>query len=205
MQFNPETIETPLIYKLLTGTVVPRPIGWISTVATNGTQNLAPYSFFNAVSADPPHVLFASGRRAGSDKDSASNALATGEFVVNLVSEATAEAMNLTATELPSDVNEFTYAGLTAVPSTIVAAPRVGESLVNFECKVVHSYEVEGARGDGSVIVIGRVVMMHVADEILGENNRIDYEAYKPVGRLAGSGYCRVSDLFDLERPSSQL
>ncbi|MBV7328222.1 flavin reductase family protein [Chloroflexi bacterium TSY] len=86
MQLNPETVETPLIYKLLTGTVVPRPIGWISTVDKDGVNNLAPYSFFNAVSADPPHVLFGSGRRAGADKDSAGNALATGEFVVNLVS-----------------------------------------------------------------------------------------------------------------------
>ncbi|MBV7328223.1 flavin reductase [Chloroflexi bacterium TSY] len=113
--------------------------------------------------------------------------------------------MNVTATELPADVDEFAYAGLTAVPSVLVAPPRVGESLVNFECKVVHSYEVEGARGEGSVIVIGRVVMMHIADEIIGERSRIDYDAYKPVGRLAGSGYCRVNDLFDLERPPSQL
>ncbi len=205
MQINPETTETPLIYKLLTGTVVPRPIGWISTVATDGTNNVAPYSFFNAFSADPPHVIFGSGRRAGSNKDSVSNALATGEFVVNLVSEQNAEAMNVTATELPADVDEFAYAGLTAVPSVVVAAPRVGESLVNFECKVVHTYEVPDARGAGSVIVIGRVVMIHVADEILGANYRIDFAAYKPVGRLAGSGYCRVSDLFDMDRPPPQL
>lgn len=202
MQFNPETIDPTLTYKLLSGTIVPRPIGWISTVSTDGVNNLAPYSFFNAVSGNPPHVLFCSGKRSDGHKDSAGNALATGEFVVNLVSEATAEAMNITATELPADVDEFAYAGLTALPSVVVAAPRVGESLVNFECKVVHSYEIEGGH---SVIVVGRVVMMHIADEILGERYRIDYAAYKPVGRLAGSGYCRVSDFFDLERPAPKL
>jgi flavin reductase (DIM6/NTAB) family NADH-FMN oxidoreductase RutF len=202
MQFNPETIDASLTYKLLSGTIVPRPIGWISTVSPNGVNNLAPYSFFNAVSGDPPHVLFCSGKRSGAHKDSAGNALATGEFVVNLVSESTAAAMNLTATELPADVDEFAYAGLTALPSVLVAAPRVGESLVNFECKVVHSYEIEGG---GSVIVVGRVVMMHVANEILDERYRIDYGVYKPVGRLAGSGYCRVNDLFEMERPASQL
>ena len=202
MQFNPETIDSTLTYKLLSGTIVPRPIGWISTVSPNGVNNLAPYSFFNAVSGNPPHVLFCSGKRSGGHKDSAGNALATGEFVVNLVSESTAEAMNITATELPADVNEFAYAGLTALPSVVVAAPRVGESLVNFECKVVHSYEIEG---DGSVIVVGRVVMMHIADEILDDRHRIDYGIYKPVGRLAGSSYCRVNDLFDLERPAPRL
>lgn len=202
MQFNPETIDATLAYKLLSGTIVPRPIGWISTISPTGVNNLAPYSFFNAVSGHPPHVLFCSGKRSGEHKDSAGNALVTGEFVVNLVSESTAEAMNLTATELPGDVDEFAYAGLTPLPSVIVAAPRVGESLVNFECKVVHSYEIEGG---GSVIVVGRVVMMHVADAILDERYRIDYAAYKPVGRLAGSGYCRVNDLFEMERPASQL
>lgn len=202
MQFNPDIIDSTLTYKLLSGTIVPRPIGWISTVSPDRVNNLAPYSFFNAVSGNPPHVLFCSGKRGGDHKDSAGNALATGEFVVNLVSESTAEAMNITATELPADVDEFAYAGLTALPSVVVAAPRVGESLVNFECKVVHSYEIEGGN---SVIVVGRVVMMHVADEILDERYRIDYAAYKPVGRLAGSGYCRVNDLFELERPAPKL
>ena len=205
MQFNPENTETPLVYKLLTGTVIPRPIGWISTVDENGTFNLAPYSFFNAFSADPPHVIFGSGRRPGANKDTVSNIMETGEFVVNMVSEATADAMNITATETGPEVDEFRLANLTPVPSEIVAAPRVGESLVNFECKMVHHYHVEEARGAGSVIVIGRVVMIHVDDDILGENNRIDYAAYKPVGRLAGSDYCRVNDLFALDRPPSQL
>ncbi|MEM7538024.1 MAG: flavin reductase family protein [Chloroflexota bacterium] len=207
MQFNPETTETSTIYKLLTGAVVPRPIGWISTVDNAGVNNLAPYSFFNAFSADPPHVIFGSGRATPNEhnrfnKDTVSNIMETGEFVVNMVSEATAEAMNLTSATLPPDVDEFVHANLTAVPSEMVAAPRVGESLVNFECKMVHSYEVEESRGGGSMIVIGRVVMIHVADEILGERNRINYEAYKPVGRLAGGGYCRVNQIFDMPRPA---
>lgn len=205
MQFNPENTETQLVYKLLTGTVIPRPIGWISTVDENGTFNLAPYSFFNAFSADPPHVIFGSGRRPGANKDTVSNIMETGEFVVNMVSESTADAMNITATETGPEIDEFKLANLTPVPSEVVAAPRVGESLVNFECKMVHHYQVEESQGAGSMIVIGRVVMIHVDDDILGENNRIDYAAYQPVGRLAGSEYCRVNDLFSLDRPPSQL
>lgn len=205
MEFNPDKIDTSLAYKLLSGTVVPRPIGWISTVDENGTFNLAPYSFFNAFSADPPHVIFGSGRRGDGNKDTVSNIMETGEFVVNLVSESNAEAMNITATELQPEVDEFQVAHLTPLPSRIVKAPRVAESLVHFECKMVHHYAVEESRGAGSVIIIGRVVMMHIDDDILTENYRIDYDAYKPVGRLAGSGYCRVSDIFTLDRPSSQL
>jgi len=205
MEFNPEKLETDLVYKLLTGTVVPRPIGWISTADKDGLFNLAPYSFFNAFSADPPHVIFGSGRRGDGNKDTVSNVLATGEFVVNLVSESNADAMNITATETASEVDEFQMANLTPLPSSIVKAPRVAESMVNFECKMVHHYAVEESRGSGSMIIIGRVVMMHIDDSILGENNRINYDAYKPVGRLAGGGYCRVNDLFTLERPPSQL
>lgn len=205
MQINPEEHATSLVYKLLSGTVVPRPIGWISTVDEDGTQNLAPYSFFNAVSSDPPHVLFCSGQRNGRHKDSVSNILQTKEFVVNLVSESTAEAMNITATELPPEVDEFEVANLTPLPSKLVKPPRVGESKVNFECRLVHHYQIEDSRENGSIIVVGRVVMMHISDEIIGENNRIDYESYRPVGRLAGSGYCRVNDIFELERPRSQL
>lgn len=205
MQFDPASTELSLVYKLLSGTVVPRPIGWISTVDENGTFNLAPYSFFNAFSHDPPHVIFGSGRRSDGNKDTASNVMETGEFVVNLVSESTVEAMNITATELPPQVDEFHLAGLTPLPSQLVKPPRVGESLVNLECKMVHHYHVEESSGAGSIIIIGRVVMMHIEDDILGENNRIDYDAYKPVGRLAGGGYCRVNDIFTLDRPPSQL
>lgn len=205
MQIDPTNQSTAIVYKLLSGTIVPRPIGWISTVDAQGIFNLAPYSYFNAVSADPPHVLFCSGRRKDLDKDSVSNVLATGEFVVNLVSESTAGAMNLTATELPPDVDEFEYAQLTPAPSIRVAAPRVAESLVHLECQMVHTYEVENYREGGSVIVVGRVVMMHIADEIIGDEYRINYDRYKPVGRLAGGGYCRVSDIFEMERPASRL
>lgn len=205
MQINPEEFEPSLVYKLLSGVVVPRPIGWISTVATDGTFNLAPYSFFNAFSADPPHVIFGAGRRPNSDKDTVSNVLATGEFVVNLVSESNAEAMNITATEIAPEVDEFQMADLTPLPSEVVKPPRVGESMVNLECKMVHQYEVEESRGSGSMIIIGRVVMMHVDDSILGENYRINYDAYKPVGRLAGGGYCRTGDRFTIDRPPSQL
>lgn len=204
MKFDPNTLSQIACYKLMTGTVLPRPIGWISTVDQQGVNNLAPFSFFNAVSGDPLHVLFCTERQDGAAKDTLTNVLATGEFVVNLVSEPLAAAMHLTATVLPAEVDEFVFAGVTPVPSDVVAPPRVGESPVSFECVVVHTYELENSKAGGSVVVIGRVVMFHIDDHILLDNYKIDVAAFKPVGRLAGRWYARVNDLFQLERLSRQ-
>ena len=132
------------------------------------------------------------------------NVRATGEFVVNIVTEELAESMNITATEFPPHVNEFEQAGLTAAPSEFVRPPRVGESPVNFECMLERIIEFGSEPGGGSV-VIGRVVNIHVADGVLIENDKIDLHALKPIGRLAGTAYCRVTDLFDMNRPPSQL
>lgn len=200
MKFDPNDLTEKQTYKLLIGTVLPRPIGWISTVSKDGVYNVAPYSFFNAMGSDPPHVAFSSGWHADGRKDSAQNIFDTGEFVANLVHEGVVEKMNLTATVLPAEVDEFEFAGLTAVSSEKIAAPRVKESLVNFECKLVHHYQLEGARGNGNIIFIGRIVMMHIDDTILLDNYKIDIAAFRPVGRLAGAHYSRTNDLFALER-----
>lgn len=206
MELNPENLQTPALYKLLTGTVLPRPIGWISTVDGDGQPNLAPYSFFNVVCANPPHVLFCPGIRAvnQSPKDTMSNVRATGEFVVNIVTEDVAEAMNITATELPPEVNEFERAGLTQADSVVVRPPRVAESPVHFECRLVHCYEVGQVPGTGSV-VIGQVVHIQVDETIINDNYHIDLAQLKPIGRLMGSSYCRVTDLFELHRLPSEL
>ncbi len=206
MELNPESVPYTSVYKLMTGAILPRPIGWISTLSEDGVPNLAPYSFFNAVCANPPTVLFCAGVRASDrrPKDSLLNARATGEFVVNIVTEATAEAMNMTAQELPIDEDEFTLAGLTAAPSVAVKAPRVAESPIHFECKVTQIVDINPEPGGGS-IVIGRVVHVHVDESVLIGEDKINLQTLKPIGRLAGLSYTRVTDLFDLIRPPSKI
>lgn len=206
MEFNVETMPWKSVYKLIIGAVVPRPIGWISTLDPEGNRNLAPFSFFNGVNGNPPHVLFCPMIRGTdvSQKDSFNNVRASGEFVANVVTEELAEAMNITATEFPAGVDEFEAAGLTAAPSHAVRAPRVAESPVNFECQVAHIVELGQEPGGGSV-VIGRVLHIHVADEVLFNGDKIDVERLRPIGRLAGSSYCKVRDLFELKRPPSQV
>lgn len=185
-------------YKLLTGLVVPRPIGWIGTRSPAGTNNLAPYSFFNAVSADPPTVLFSAGTTAR--KDSATNAVDTGEFTVNIVSRAVAEAMNASSAAVDADVDEFELAGLTAVPGVLVGAPRVGEASAQFECTVTHHMHV-GRPGGGNRLVFGEVVAVHVAGDVL-DGTRVDQTRLQPVGRHAGNWYSHATDLFELIRPA---
>ncbi len=201
MQIDPNTLHHTSTYKLLTGAVIPRPIGWISTVNAAGQPNLAPFSFFNVVCANPPTVLFCPGVRGVNrlPKDTLQNARETGQFVVNIVTEATAAAMNITATDLPPEVNEFEEAGLTPIPSARVRPPRVAESPVHFECEVQQIVEINPEPG-GGYIVIGRVVMIHVQDDLLIGTDKIDIARLQAVGRLAGGGYCRVNDIFTLER-----
>lgn len=206
MEINPSTIPHQSIYKLLTGAILPRPIGWISTVNAEGRPNLAPFSFFNAVCANPPAVVFCPMIRGadGKTKDTLNNVRATGEFVVNIVSEDLAEAMNLSSVEAPPEVNEFEYARVTAQPSVTVRPPRVKESRVHFECRVRQIVEISSEPGGGS-LVIGEVLHVHVDDEVLMGGDKINLAALKPVGRLAGSGYVRMTDVFFMERPKRML
>lgn len=206
MEINPDTLPNLSVYKLMSGSILPRPIGWVSSVDAEGRPNLAPYSFFNGVCPNPPHVLFCPNirRTDGSNKDTLNNVRATGEFVLNIVTETLAAAMNITAAEVPADVDEFEAAGLTIAPSVTVKPPRVAESPIHFECKVAQIVDISDEPGGGSV-VIGRVVHLHIDDRLLIDGDKIDLAALQPVGRLAGGGYCRVTDLFELERPSSQI
>ena len=189
--------------RVLTGVVVPRPIAFVSTRSPEGIVNLAPYSFFNAVAYDPPTIVFSASRRAGNKrKDTLANVEATGEFVVNVVVDAIAEAMNATAAEFPAEVNEFEVAGLTEAPSQIVKAPRVAESPVNLECKLVQVVNIgEGAHAHG--LVIGEVVLVHIREDII-DGHRINHQNLKPTGRLAGNMYCHTDDTFVLVRPQYQ-
>lgn len=201
IEINPSEIEGKQAYKLLIGSLIPRPIAWVSTVNNYGQPNLAPFSFFTAVGSTPPMVLFCPGtRNDDSEKDTYNNVKASGEFVVNFVNEATAEAMNITATEVPANVNEFERAGLTAIKSKVVNVPRVKESPIQFECKVHEMVHLPGAH-----IVIGEIVYMHFDEAVYKEGNYIDIAAYQPIGRLAGNQYAHIKDLFELIRPPSEL
>lgn len=178
-------------YFLMTGLVVPRPIGWISTVSKEGTPNLAPHSYFNVFSDDPPHVIFGSGGL----KDSMRNIMETREFVVNLVDMALLERMNFTSTDFPPAEDEFTWAGLERAPSRRVRPPRVAESKAHLECELVHLLTA-----GGSYLAIGKVVHVHV-DPSVWVDGRVDPRALDPVCRLAGGAYARLGDIVHLPRP----
>lgn len=206
MEINPNEIPHQSVYKLLTGSILPRPIGWISSVDADERPNLAPFSFFNVVCARPPTVVFCPMIRGvdGKTKDTLNNVRMTGEFVVNIVSEELVEAMNLSSVEAPPEVNEFEFARVTAEPSVTVRPPRVRESRVHFECRVRQIVEISPEAGGGS-LVIGEILHIHVDDSVLMGGDKINLAALKPVGRLAGGGYVRVTDVFEMERPKTLI
>ncbi|TBX69907.1 flavin reductase family protein [Flavobacterium silvisoli] len=200
MQFDPKELEHTAVYKLLTGAIIPRPIGWVSTISENGINNLAPFSYFNAVGEDPPHVMFSTGRGNNTNKDTLNNVLTTKQFVVNMVTEELAEQMNITAQSVPEHVDEFELAGVTPIPSHKIKPMRVKESPIAFECELVHHYFLEGHQHGGACVIIGRIVMMHFADEVLSEHYKINLDAYKPISRLAGANYAKLGELFAIKR-----
>lgn len=186
-------------YPILAGLVVPRPIAWVTTLHENGMVNVAPFSFFNVFGDDPPLVIFAPGdREDGTPKDSARNAKRTGEFVVNLVDESLAEVMNRTSAPHPPGVSEAEHEGLTLVPSSVVAVPRIAAAPASLECKV-HSIQEIGSNR----LVLGIIHRVHVRDELIDpEKLRIHQEAYHPIGRMAvPDWYCHTTDLFEMVRP----
>ena len=198
MKIDPSTFEG--FNRVLTGVIVPRPIAFVSTMSAGGLVNLAPYSFFNAVAYAPPTIIFSSSRRAGSkQKDTLANIEETGEFVVNIVVDDIAEAMNKTSAEYPTAVSEFEVAGLTEAPSDLIKPPRVAESPVNMECRLIQIVPLgQGSHQHG--LVIGEVVYMHIRDDII-DGHRINHQNLKPTGRLAGNMYCHTADIFEMVRP----
>jgi flavin reductase (DIM6/NTAB) family NADH-FMN oxidoreductase RutF len=195
VELDPTTLPWTSVYKILIGSVVPRPIGWISTVNPAGQPNLAPFSFFNVACANPPHVLFCPMVRStdGQPKDTLRNVRQSGEFVANIATEALAQAVNLSSTEFPPEINEFEAAGLTAEPSAAVRPPRVAESPIHLEC-VLHQIVDLGTQPGGGSVVIGRVVHLHVRDEVLIPPDKIDLARLQPIARQAGNSYARVTD-----------
>lgn len=187
--------------------VSPRPIGWISTLGKDGVPNLSPFSYFNAVSAHPPMVMFAAnGSHAeGGSKDSLQNVRDTGEFVVNICSEELAAQMNDSSTAAPRSIDEFNVAGLTKAPSRIVKAPRVAEAPAHLECRLIKIVELPpSSTGEQNNTVIGRVVAVHVRDEFITDG-RVDTVKMRPVGRLGYFDYVVISHSFEILRPGWPL
>ena len=189
------------IYKLMIGAIVPRPIAFVSSISADGIRNLAPFSFFTAVSANPPVICFSPMVRGadGTWKDTLRNIESTREFVVNIVSEDFSQQMNACSADFPPEVDEFSESGLTAVPSDLVKPPRVGESRICMECRLLRTVHVSDKPLGGS-LVIGEVLRFHVADELFDEF-RIDADKLRPIGRMGGPTYTRTTDRFDMIRP----
>ncbi|MBC7607399.1 MAG: flavin reductase family protein [Burkholderiales bacterium] len=200
MELDPDQMEQKSIYKLLTGIIIPRPIGWISSISKEGIFNLAPFSFFNAVGDDPPHVMFSTSRGNNTNKDTLTNVLDTKQFVVNMVTEALAEQMNSTAQPIPAHESEFDFANLTPIPSLKIKPPRVKESLITMECELVHHYTLEHHKFGGATIMIGKIVMFHVDEKVWLDDYKINLDAYKPIARLAGAHYAKMGELFSIKR-----
>lgn len=200
MIVNCNELESAALYKLMTSIVVPRPIGWISTKSLNNIDNLAPFSFFNMISYDPPHVVFAPITSNDKKKDTALNIIATGEFVVNFVTEDIVELMNQTAMELPFEESEFDFANIESLPSIFVKPKRVKASPIQLECKMVFHHTIEGKNKGGATLIVGKVLAIHIDDKLIDENLKIDQNKYHAVGKLGGGLYSKTRDPFYLKR-----
>ncbi len=197
---DPAVTDYRNIAKLMVHAIVPRPIAFVSSVSAEGVLNLAPFSYFTVASGNPPVICFAPiVRRDGSKKDTLRNVEATGEFVVNVVSEEFVAQMNVASGEYAPEVDEFVLSGLTPVASEVVKAPRLKESHVNMECRLMKIVPVSEKPG-GGCLVLGEVVRFHVNDAMV-KDFAVDADLLRAVGRMGGATYSRTTDRFDLERP----
>ena len=191
LEVGPHDWQGPAFYQLLTALVVPRPIGWISTISRSGVHNLAPYSYFNLMGSDPAYVAFGS----TGVKDSLSNLREVPEFIANIVTMHLLERMNFTSGDFPRDEDEFGWAGLTPVPAAKVRPFRVGEAKAHLECEVAQIVTDRNTN-----IVLGRIVHAHV-DPSVWNNGRVDPRLLDPVCRLSGSGYAALGAFVNVQRP----
>lgn len=187
-------------YKLLIGSIIPRPVAFVTSMSKDGVLNGAPFSYFNIVSSNPPMVSVSIQRSGGKQKDTARNILETKEFVIHIVDDLNVDTINQTAASLPPDQSEIQLAGLTPVPSTKISVPGIKEAKVRFECQLEHSIELGGADSPGCDLLIGRVVQYHI-DESIYEDGRIDPVRFGAVSRLAGTNYAKIGEIFSIERP----
>lgn len=203
MFYEPKKNNHGLSHDPFKSCVVPRPIGWISTLGADRVANLAPFSQFQNLTFDPPYVMFAANQKTdGRRKDSVVNAEQTGEFVYNMATYDLREAMNMTAQQVPLEVDEFDLANLTKAPSRLVKAPRVAESPVHFECRYHQTVRLPGNGTMGTVdVVFGEVIGIHIKDEFILPNGKLDILKIRPLARLGYYDYTSIESIFEMIIP----
>ncbi len=201
MRIDPAEISLRDTYQWMISTITPRPIAWVSSVNETGLTNLAPFSFFQGVTANPPTLLFSvANDRHGTKKDTIRNIEAVPEFVVNVVSYSLREEMNRSSAALPYGESEFALARVTPLASEKVRPPRVEQALVSYECKLHRIVRVGGGPLGGNV-VFGTILLIHVNDQVLDASGKVDPAKLDTIGRMGASWYSRTTDRFSLERP----
>jgi len=198
MQIDPATVSPSLVYSTMIRAITPRPIAWVSTISPGGVTNLAPFSYFNGICSQPAALMFSPVNRPdGSKKDTVRNIESNGQFVVNLVPFAVTESMVKTSGDYKYETSEFALVGLTEKPSQRVKPPGVAESPIQFECEVIQIVPV----GEGPLaanVIIGKILLMNIVDEVLDGNDKIDPALLDTVGRMGGHSYCRTTERFDI-------
>ena len=200
LSFEPHEQTERENYRLLTGSIIPRPIAFVTSMASDGTVNGAPFSYFNIVSSNPPMVSISIQRKDGVRKDTARNIAEKGTFVVHIVDEENVKQINETAASLPADESEINIADLTLEESDLIKVPGIKEAKVRFECRIEQIIELPGEQTIGSDLIIGKIINFHIANEVY-EDGRINQEKLAAVSRLAGANYAKVGETFSIERP----
>jgi flavin reductase (DIM6/NTAB) family NADH-FMN oxidoreductase RutF len=202
MFYDTEKNDHGLPYNPFKSCVIPRPVGWVSTVSHDGIVNLAPFSMFNQLGYDPPIVMFSGSNRPGTGqrKDSVTNAEETGEFVVNMATWELRDKIAMTSRFVEADVDEFEIAGLTKTPSRFVTPPRVAESPIHLECRYHSTMTLpSNQRSTAHHVVVGNVVGIHIRDDVLTEDGKIDVLSIRPLARLGYLDYTSVTEVFSME------
>jgi len=199
MQIEPKSKEVGELYGLMISVIVPRPIALVSSVSKKGILNLAPFSYFMGVCSHPPIIAVSIIERPSGPKDTATNIQDTAQFVVNIVTEEIAEKMNTASGDYPPEVNEFEIAGLTPMPSTLITPPRVEESPISMECRLVEMSKV-GESPYASYLTLGEVLLFHIKDELWADGE-VDIRKLHAIGRMSGPRYTRTRDIFEMQRP----
>jgi flavin reductase (DIM6/NTAB) family NADH-FMN oxidoreductase RutF len=200
LSIDPASISERENYKFLIGSIIPRPIAFVTTISKDGVLNGAPFSYFNIVSSNPPMISLSIQRYEGRQKDTARNIIESKEFVVHIVDDQNVEKINKTAANLPPDQSEIELANLTRVESIKISVPGVKEAKIRMECSLEHSLELGGLDTPGCDFIIGKVIQFHIENDIY-ENGRIDPMGLAAVSRLAGNNYAKIGEIFEIERP----
>ncbi|YCA45098.1 flavin reductase family protein [Bacillus sp. JZ8] len=200
LSIEPGSMSEREIYKFLIGSIIPRPIAFVTTISKEGNLNGAPFSYFNIVSSNPPMISLSIQRSAGKQKDTARNIIEAKQFVVHIVDEQNVEKINQTAASLPSNQSEIELANLTPIESVKISVPGVKEAKIRIECTLEHSLELGGSDSPGCDLIIGKVVQFHIEQDIY-KNGRINPNGLAAVSRLAGNDYAKIGEIFEVKRP----